>query len=530
MLFNSYEFIFCFLPLVLWGAYGLGRLQQPVLVVGWLTLASLFFYGWWNPTYLPLILVSMAFNYAVGEYLIRKNLLGRPPKWILGIGICGNLALLGYFKYANFFVDNVNVLFGSSLQLELIVLPIAISFFTFQQIAYLIDAYQGKVQASQFLHYCLFVTFFPQLIAGPIVHHSEIFPQFLKGRLNRIRTRNLAIGGTWFILGLFKKVVLADGVAQYATPIFEAAEQGITLSFAEAWMGSLAYTFQLYFDFSGYSDMAIGLGRMFGIRLPINFHSPYKACSMIEFWRRWHMTLSRFFREYVYFPLGGNRKGTFRQYGNLLFTMLLVGFWHGAGWTFVVWGVLHGILLTVNHAWHNFRKRIGLVGVAKPLGLVGRTAAHLLTFACIVAGWTIFRASSLHSGMSMWQSMAGLNGISLPSSIGDHFPGMEIWLIEHGAHVQGMFPHSLVVWKEAVMWLIGLMFVVWISPNTQEIMRRYYPACENSMLQASNLGDGKLLAMLQWRPSTRWAVVTGLIGTTAILSLAKVSEFLYFQF
>jgi alginate O-acetyltransferase complex protein AlgI len=333
MLFNSYTFIFIFLPITLLVFFSIGGKGHHRIAIAWLVAASLFFYGWWNPAYLSLILGSILFNYAVGVALsnlqAQSSASHLTKKIILSFGILVNLFLLAYFKYANFFVDNLNSLSGSNFHLQTIILPLAISFFTFQQITYLVDAYKGETREYNFLHYCLFVTFFPQLIAGPIVHHREMLPQFVKNTIYKFNHQHLAIGLTIFFIGLFKKVVLADGVAVYATPVFEAAEQGVMLTFFEAWAGALAYTFQLYFDFSGYSDMAIGIARMFGIRLPLNFNSPYKSVNIIEFWRRWHITLSRFLRDYLYIPLGGNRKGKFRRYINLMITMLLGGLWHG---------------------------------------------------------------------------------------------------------------------------------------------------------------------------------------------------------
>ena len=292
MLFNSYTFIFLFLPTVLLGFHLIGKQGHHRVAIAWLVGASLFFYGWWNPAYLGLMLVSIFFNYGIGVSL------GGAPKQpnkkpILIFGVIVNLGLLAYFKYANFFVDNLNNIAGTDIVLEQIILPLAISFFTFQQIAYLVDAWRGETKEYNFLHYCLFVTFFPQLIAGPIVHHKEMLPQFAKDVVYKLRSKHLAIGLTIFAIGLFKKVVLADGISVYASPVFDAAEAGVVLTFFEAWGGSLAYTFQLYFDFSGYSDMAIGIARMFGIRLPLNFNSPYKATSIIDFWRKWHITLSR---------------------------------------------------------------------------------------------------------------------------------------------------------------------------------------------------------------------------------------------
>ena len=342
MLFNSYGFLFLFLPVTLIVFFALGQRQRSKkLAMAWLVVTSLFFYAWWNPAYLGIMLGSIIFNYTVGFVLSAEDS-PLAKKLVLTYGIVVNLGLLGYYKYANFFVDSLNAVFGDVIFLETILLPLAISFFTFQQIAYLIDTYRGETRELNFLHYCLFVTFFPQLIAGPIVHHKEMLPQFDRDSLYSINIRRHAVGYSIFTLGLFKKVVLADGIAAYATPAFFAADSGIELTLFEAWTGALAYTLQLYFDFSGYSDMAIGLARMFGIRLPLNFNSPYKATNIVDFWRRWHMTLSRFMRDYIYIPLGGNRQGIIGgRNANLMTTMLLGGLWHGAGWNFLFWGGLH---------------------------------------------------------------------------------------------------------------------------------------------------------------------------------------------
>ncbi len=305
MLFNSFEFLFLFLPLTLVGFFLSSRIGRETGIL-WLVAASLFFYGWWNPVYLWLIVGSTLGNYLIGARIgaALADSHRRQARFWLVLGVSANLALLGWFKYAHFFLDTINQFSGSEFTLPAIVLPLAISFFTFQQIAYLVDTWRGIQPEHRLSHYLLFVTFFPQLIAGPIVHHKEMLPQFLTTGETATRWSDLAVGLTIFALGLFKKAVLADGIAPYATPVFDAAARGETLTLLQAWGGALAYTLQLYFDFSGYSDMAIGAARMFGIRLPLNFHSPYKATSIVEFWRRWHMTLSRFLRDYLYIPLG----------------------------------------------------------------------------------------------------------------------------------------------------------------------------------------------------------------------------------
>ena len=339
MLFNSFEFIFIFLPIVFFGYFSLCSWRLTVASKLWLVSGSLFFYGWWNPLYLPLILTSALVNYAVG-----RRLSGPAPEWVtqrtlLIIGIAFNLSLLGYFKYTDFLIGNVNALFSTGVPLTRIALPLAISFFTFQQIAYLVDSYRYEAREYDLLNYLLFVTFFPQLIAGPIVHHREMMPQFASRRHMVKRYRNIASGLFIFGIGLFKKVVLADTFAEWANPGFDTLP---ALSLVDAWATSLSFSFQLYFDFSGYTDMAIGGALLFNIRLPVNFDSPYKAVSIQDFWRRWHVTLSRFLREYVYVPLGGNRAGGFRTNVNLSAVFLLGGLWHGASWMFIIWGALHG--------------------------------------------------------------------------------------------------------------------------------------------------------------------------------------------
>ncbi len=345
MHFSSYVFIFLFAPLAI-GLFFLIAHRSRRLAAGWLLLASLFFYGWWNPVYVPLLLLSITFNYVIGAALANS---GR--RALLAFGIAANLALLGYYKYAGLFAGTLDDAFGAGFGDLDIVLPLGISFFTFTQIAFLVDARRGGARAYDPVHYGLFVTYFPHLIAGPLYHHKEIVPQFARAEFYKPALDNMAVGASIFAIGLFKKLVLADSIGLFATEIFESAAGGPEPALLEAWGGALAFGLQIYFDFSGYSDMAIGVSRMLGVRLPINFHSPYKAASIIDFWRRWHMTLSRFLRHYLYIPLGGNRKGGARRYANLMIVMLLGGLWHGAGWTFALWGGLHGLYLMVNHGW-----------------------------------------------------------------------------------------------------------------------------------------------------------------------------------
>jgi alginate O-acetyltransferase complex protein AlgI len=407
MLFTTATFALLFLPLVLAVYYGLGRFQAGA-AVGWLFIASLFFYGWWMPEFTLLLLASITVNFFVGGRLASTVAAGqaREAKRWLWAGVAFNLGLLGYFKYANFFIGNLNAVLGGQWSAGEIVLPIGISFYSFTQIAFIVDAYQGKVRETRPVHYGLFVTYFPHLIAGPVLHHAQMMPQFADPQVMRWRPALVVTGLAVFALGLLKKVVLADGIAPYADAAFQGADAGVLPTAEEAWLGALAYTFQLYFDFSGYSDMAIGLSLMFNIRLPFNFDSPYRARSISEFWRRWHMTLSAFLRDYLYVPLGGNRHGPLRRYLNLAATMLLGGLWHGASWSFVIWGGLHGAYLMLNHGWRAFAERR-----AWQSHLDGSRAfallAWALTFAAAALAWVFFRAQSLDGAGRMLQAMAG---------------------------------------------------------------------------------------------------------------------------
>ena len=406
MLFNSYEFIFLFLPFTFFIYFYLLSRRLIIGAKGFLVFASLFFYTWWNIAYLPLILSSMLFNYVIGNSLnsnFKKVKLHK--KSLLIFAIAANVGLLGYFKYSDFFLENVNLLLGSSIPLLHLALPLAISFFTFQQIAYLVDSYRGETKEYDFLNYALFVTFFPQLIAGPIVHHAEMMPQFANKWNLAKNYKNIASGLFIFSIGLFKKVVIADSFAEIADKGFGSLH---TLNFLEAWAASLSYTFQLYFDFSGYTDMAIGAALLFNIRLPINFNSPYKALSVQDFWRRWHITLSRFLKDYIYIPLGGSRNGKLKTYINLLATFVIGGIWHGAGWTFVFWGFLHGIALVVNHIWKNFNFHMP------------KLFAWFITFNFINIAWVFFRAKDWSEATAVLSSMVGLNGFGIKTNMDLH--------------------------------------------------------------------------------------------------------------
>ena len=514
MLFNSYLFLFVFCPIVLVGFHFISRKGYYTLMISWLVAASLFFYGWWDFTYLGLLIASIIFNYCFGMLISSK-----PSKPLLVFGVLINLSFLGYYKYAVFLSESINWIFSRNSNLEQLILPLAISFFTFQQITYLIDSYRGLTEEHNFLHYCFFVTFFPQLIAGPIVHHKEILPQISDKLLSGIKPRNMAVGITLFVLGLFKKVVLADNIAVYANPVFEAAEIGIALTLFEAWSGALAFTFQIYFDFSGYSDMAIGIARIIGIILPINFYSPYQAESIIEFWRKWHITLSRFLRDYIYIPLGGNRNGKSRRYINLLMTMLLGGLWHGAGWTFVLWGGLHGVLLTINHIWRSLNI------VAGPNSLIlfmSKFSSRLLTFFAVVLTWVLFKADTLRGAGHMYTAMFGFNGISLPEWASNRVGRLDQLLnISYG----GMFFNGVIIDVETgLIWLICMLAIVWILPNPLSWLADENPA----------LGVDTFLPQgtqrLVWKPTLRHTFLIAVLAVIAILYIQRESEFLYFQF
>lgn len=462
------------------------------LAAFWLFAASVFFYGWWNPVFIGLLLTSVVFNYGAGVALSKER--GRTNAtlalWILRLGIAVDLGLLGYYKYANFFVQNIDAALNLNWHIATIFLPLGISFFTFTQIAFLVDSYRGEAKETNFIHYGLFVTYFPHLIAGPVLHHKEMMPQFSNPVTYRINWENLSVGLTIFAIGLFKKVVLADGIAPFAAPVFDGAAHGNALTLLESWGGALAYTFQLYFDFSGYSDMAIGLSRLFGVKLPLNFNSPYKSLNIIEFWRRWHMTLSRFLRDYLYFALGGNKRGSFRRFINLMVTMVLGGLWHGAGWTFIIWGALHGFYLVINHGWQQGRKALGHdLTRSSPFG---RAASLVLTFLAVVVAWVFFRAPNVDAAMNILRAMAGLNGLSM--QVGSS--------------------------ANTVKWVLALWALAWLAPNSQQIMARFEPTLEVVTSKSRIL----------WQPSLRWLVVTVFILTYSVIEMGKVSEFLYFQF
>jgi alginate O-acetyltransferase complex protein AlgI len=479
MLFNSYPFIFLFLPIALIGYFALGRFSRLAPVI-WLALASLAFYAVSNWQFVALLLASIAFNYFIGWLLIGRLLRGGPRFAVLTIGVAGDLMVLGYFKYAGFLAANLNAMFSTGLSVS-ILLPVGISFYTFTQIAFLVDAYRGNVAGYALPHYALFVTYFPHLIAGPILHHKDMIPQFEAAESKSPNPHLILCGLMIFAIGLFKKTGLADGIQPLVALAFgsEAAP-----SFDQAWIGALAYTFQLYFDFSGYSDMAIGISLMFGIFLPLNFNSPYKATSIIDFWRRWHMTLSQFLRDYLYIPLGGNRHGRVLRYVNLMVTMGLGGLWHGAAWTFVAWGALHGVYLCINHAWNHFGPAI-----APRFARAADIAALVLTFLAVVIAWVFFRADNMASALSVLLRMAD------PTQI---------------IFGRGEMANTVFVMVYAAL--------AWFAPNTQAIMGYDH----------ENRTVGETLSAWSRRPVFLYA--SAAVLAFGILGIQQHSEFIYFRF
>jgi len=490
VLFNSYVFIFCFLPVAIFVYFYLNKLRLPQASTSWLVFASLFFYSWWNLTYLPLILTSVLFNFSITRIITsydeaKKNFFSK--KTIFVFGLIFNLGLLGYFKYMDFFIENINVAAGVKLPLLHLTLPLAISFFTLQQIAFLVDSYEGLAKEGSFLDYAVFVTFFPQLIAGPIVHHSEMMPQFSKLRSKVVNYKNIANGLALFSIGLFKKVVIADTFAIWANVGFDELQ---TLSFLEAWMTSLSYTFQLYFDFSGYTDMALGIALIFNIQLPLNFNSPLKKTGMIDFWKNWHMTLTNFITTYIYTPIN-------RSYQRLTFhkamwatflTFLIAGLWHGASWMFVIFGALHGIGVVINHYWKKTKIKISKV------------LAWFITFNFVNFTFVFFRAHDMSDALKVLKGMGGLNGFSLPEMIASKLPVLK----KYGLEFQPFMESIKFSWLIFVY--IALAFaLVLIFKNSVDLIRQH-------------------------QRSYKTAFYSSLLFFIGVMSMNRTSEFLYFNF
>ncbi|TVY05640.1 MBOAT family O-acyltransferase [Paenibacillus cremeus] len=482
MLFNSYEFIFLFLPIVFLGYFILNKKRLVFLGKIWLIIGSLCFYSWWNIQYLSILLMSLLFNFAAGALLgSKQQRINR--KAVLVLGIIFNVSLLGYYKYFDFLITNTNALFNSHFSLLHLVLPLGISFITFQKIAFLIDSYKKQSMKYNFLNFSLFVTFFPQLIAGPIVHHSEIMPQFDQLKNKVINFRNISLGIFIFSIGLFKKVAIADSLASWATMGFDNAK---TLTFFEGWITSLSYTFQLYFDFSGYTDMAIGTALLFNIVLPMNFNSPYKALDIQDFWKRWHITLSRFLTQYIYIPLGGNRKGNTRTYINILIVFLISGLWHGAGWTFIFWGLLHGAATVINRYWKSQDFKLN------------KYIAWFITFNFVNIAWVFFRATTWGDAIKVLRGMIGLNGMALPDF------GKLSFLKNYGFTISPYFINLNELMIAIPYIFVSMLVVVY---------------CKNS---------NKLSGSFQ--PNIIISICISIIFVYCITSLNKISQFLYFNF
>ncbi len=493
MPFNSYPYIAFLLVVVL--AFVVLEGRFPWAKRAFLLLVSYGFYAWWRADFVLLLVGSTIVNYAIGGGITRRHALSKPVGGLLGTGLVFNLGLIGLFKYAGLFVKSADGLLGLDYPIPHLFLPLAISFFTFEQISYLVDAADGKAQRYSFLDYALFVSYFPHLIAGPIVRYNDLIPQFAQSRTSAERDDDLSVGVTLFTLGLAKKTLIAENLAPFADVVFTAAHQGVAVSASDAWLGTLFFAFQIYFDFSAYTDMALGSSCMLGIRLPFNFNSPYKAASIIEFWRRWHVSLSTFLRDYLYFKLGGNRQGSVRRYANLMLTMLLGGLWHGANWTFVIWGGLHGFYLVVNHAWRNLRATAELPRVLRPFA---HPAAVVLTFAATTVAWVVFRAEDFSSALRMLRGLCGLGG-----------------------------PSSLVTFSPLAAGAIAALFaIVWSAPNSMEMAWNFRPALN----PPKGTSSVRQVRWLRWRPSRVNAVAYGLVCIAAVLALSNLSPFIYFQF
>lgn len=515
MLFNSYEFLFFFLPLTVLISYFAHRVFGTEAAIGVLAVASLIFYAQHKLDYLFIILFSIAVNFTCAKLIAKANKRERAKRafYLCATGVIINLGLLGYFKYADFFIENVSAFTGMYVETLRIVLPIGISFFTFQQIAYLVDVYKRISFEAKFTHYVFFVSFFPQLIAGPIVHHKELISQLAKDKFKPFNAPDVALGIAVFILGLSKKILIADMVAPYASNVFDGVDAGLTPSFLEAWAGAVAFTFQIYFDFSAYSEMAIGLALIFGLRLPVNFRSPYRARSMIEYWRRWHITLSTFLRDYLYIPLGGNRFGLSRKMFNIMTVMILGGLWHGASWTFVIWGGLHGLALSVNHLSNHFKPNLKM-----PVFLIFPSM-----FVYITITWVFFKATSLNSALTILKGMVGMNGFVIPQAYESKLSALMPILNPVLAFDNVRFGEAPLFENiEQLMFYALLLFIVWFSPS---VLR--WAAYDE---RADKTVFDKIVQRLPLTYSVPQALALGLLATLSIVFLYHGKVFLYFQF
>lgn len=487
MLFNSYIFILVFFPLCLTGYFCLNHFKKYHLAQGYLLLMSLWFYGYFNPSYLAIIITSVLVNFSV-TWCMGKVQGVWHRKALLWIAILLNVGILFYFKYFDFFLFNVNRIFGTDFLLHNILLPLGISFFTFQQISYVVDAYRGEAKNYGFLQYACFVTYFPQLIAGPIVTHDELIPQFLDERKKHFNWDNFSQGLYMFAMGMAKKVLIADtfgGAANWAFANVQA------LDTTNAFLGSLAYTIQIYFDFSGYCDMAIGLGKMMNFDLPVNFDSPYKALTITEFWDRWHMTLTRFFTRYVYIPLGGSRKGKIRTYLNVMVVFLISGIWHGANYTFIFWGILHGIFSVITRWKKDFFQKLH------------PALNWMITFSFVSLAWVLFRADSVADAITVVKRMLVMDIAPIHGEIIKAFYLPEIQFL-----AQNIPQLEFLQWQQSLLipiFYIGAMVLILGASNARERMLRFQPNIWNLLIT---------VILLVW----------------CVFSLSGVSTFLYFNF
>jgi alginate O-acetyltransferase complex protein AlgI len=511
MLFNSFPFLFAFLPAVLIGFHFLGRLGR-IAAISWLTAASLVFYAHWNKAFLLLLLASIVFNFLCAQAIVRAASRVGWQQAVLWTGIAGNLGLLCYYKYWFPLLNSLGSLTHPEHYFGSVILPLGISFFTLTQIGYLVDLQQGEAGFLGLLDHLFFVSFFPHLIAGPILHHREFMPQVTQRRVFRLEWEDVAIGSTWFVMGLFKKVVVADQIAASADLLFASPDGQ---PFFKVWCGVLSYAVQLYFDFSGYSDMAIGLAKMFSLRFPMNFNSPYKAKSIIEFWQRWHMTLTNYLMLYIYNPIALNinrkrlaagkavgRKAVLTAEGFLriiclptFVTMVIAGIWHGAGRQFLAFGLLHGVFICINHAWRTFAAKWS---VALGSGRLGTMTCVAITFVAVVSAQIFFRADSVQDAFSVFRGAIGINGL-------------------------GRAPYT---GTDLIPWIaLGILLtVIWWFPNTQEILGRY------STEESSETDRSRDLHLLQWQPTWKWSLAICAAFFACFVLMKPASRFLYFQF
>lgn len=516
MLFNSLGFVFLFLPLTLAGYYLILWLGLRRWLFVFLVIASLIFYSVWNPPYVLLLIASVLANYLFGLWIERLRLRETPTGVALALGILANVAVLGWYKYAGFVVDNANAM-GANWSVGAIILPLAISFYTFQQIAYLVDISRGEVSSGGIARYTTFVIFFPQLIAGPIVHYREMMPQFFGRNLGRFWRENLTIGLVIFAIGLFKKTVIADSAAEFSSPVFDAVAVGEPITLLAGWKAAICYTFQLYFDFSGYSDMAVGLARMFGLLLPPNFHSPLRAPSIIEYWRRWHMTLQSFIVSYMYQPVVlplARRAARWKLGKRATFWMtvalptvgifVVIGLWHGAAWTFVLFGAMHGVYLATNEFWRHLHRKTRRAAPPRRMSRVGH---HVITLLAVAMANVVFRAESVGDAVTIWQAMLQVGQIgTLPS----------------------ILPASMAeLFTEPMGFVVVVAAIIALAPNTQQLLGRYRP-----VLDWARWRDvAPPVIKLTWRPTLLWAIWSGaVLFFAAAFILRGQSEFIYFNF